>query len=83
MDCLGFIIDDEGIQVDPSKIDKITGWRTPRNYKDIQKFVGMINYLSQHLPDVTRYTRPLIRMCSNNREFSWTEFHNKCFEELK
>ena len=29
MDCLGFIVDDEGIHIDPSKIDKIVQWRTP------------------------------------------------------
>jgi hypothetical protein len=45
MDCLGFFIDNEGIHLDPSKIDKITSWRMPRSYHDVQKFVGMIQYI--------------------------------------
>ena len=83
MDCLGFIITDEGIHVDASKVDKIIQWRTPRNLKDVQKFNGMIQYLSQFLKDVTVYTTPLTSICSGGQDFLWTELHEKCFEELK
>jgi hypothetical protein len=83
MDCLGFIITDEGIHVDTSKVDKIIQWRTPWNLKDIQKFNGMIQYLSQFLKDVTVFTSPLSSICSSSQEFNWTELHEKCFLELK
>src|SRR6266850_1240509 len=83
MDCLGFRITDKGIHVDSSKVDKITNWRTPRNYHNIQKFNGMIQYLSQFLKDVTVYMSPLTNMCSNRRELLWMEIHNRCFKELK
>ena len=83
MDCLGFTITNEGIHVDSSKADKITNWRMLRNYHDVQKFNGMIQYLSQFLKDVTVYMSPLTNMCSNGREFLWTEIHDRCFKELK
>ena len=83
MDCLGFIIDDKGIHIDPSKIDKITSWRTPRSYHDVQKFNGVIQYISQFLPNVTDLTSPLTGMCSNNREFVWMDFQDECFNKLK
>ncbi len=71
MDCLGFIVDDKGIHIDPSKIDKIVQWRTPQNYQDILHFNRVIQYLTQYIPKVTEYTAPLTGMCSNNREFIW------------
>ena len=83
MDCLGFIVTDDGIRVDASKVDKIVQWRTPRNYNDVQKFNGMIQYLSQFLKDITVYTTPLTSMCSNGKEFFWGELQEKCFQELK
>jgi hypothetical protein len=83
MDCLGFYIDDKGVHIDPSKIDKITGWRMPRSYHDVQTFNGVIQYIAQFLPNVTDFTAPLTGMCSNNREFVWTEFHDECFRRLK
>jgi len=83
MDCLGFYVNDDGIHIDPAKIDKIQEWRTPRNYHDVQRFNGIIQYLSQFLPNVTDYTSPMSGMCSNNREFLWTEFQDDCFQKLK
>ena len=82
-DCLGFIVTDEGIHVDLSKADKISQWRRPRNFNDVQKFNGVIQYLSQFLKDVTVYTAPLTSMCSNRKEFAWGDLQEKCFTELK
>jgi hypothetical protein len=82
-DCLGFIVDDQGIHMDPAKVDLIKNWRTPRSYHDIQKFNGVIQYLAQFLPRVTDYTAPLTSMCSNNREFVWTDYSEACFNKLK
>jgi len=36
IDCLGHIIDNEGIHVDTDKVAHIREWRTPCNYNDIQ-----------------------------------------------
>ena len=84
MDCLGFFyVSDEGIHIDPAKIDKIREWRTPRNFHDVQRFNGIIQYLAQFLPNVTDYTSLMTGMCSNNREFLWTEFQDECFQKLK
>jgi hypothetical protein len=83
MDCLGFIIDDKGIHIDPSKIDKISEWRTPRSYHDVQKFNGVIQYIAQFLPNITDFTSPLTGMCSNHRDFVWTGFQDDCFQRIK
>ena len=36
MDCLGHIIDRDGIHVDEDKLTCIRDWRIPRNYNDLQ-----------------------------------------------
>ena len=64
LDCLGHIIDDEGIHVDMDKMRSIRDWPTPRNYNDIQRFVGLVNYVAQFMPDITSYTSPLTGMSS-------------------
>ena len=46
IDCLGHIIDKNGIHADTDKLHRIWEWRTPRNYNDIQRFVGLVNYLA-------------------------------------
>ena len=38
---LGHIISDEGISVDPEKIEAIMNWLTPRNVSDVRYFMGL------------------------------------------
>ena len=49
VDCLGHIIDQQGIHVDTDKVAHIREWRTPWNYNDIQRFVGLVNYIGTFL----------------------------------
>jgi len=83
IECLGHKIDDKGIHPDMDKIDNIHKWRTPRNYNDVQRFVGLVNYVSNFLPNVMAYTRPLMSMTKNGAPFFWRPIHEKCFEMIK
>ena len=83
MECLGHVIDDNGIHPDVDKLQRIRDWRTPRNYHDIQRFVGLVNYVANFLPDITTYTAPLQSMTRNGTPFFWRPIHNRCFEMIK
>jgi hypothetical protein len=65
------------------KIDNIYRWRTPRNYNDMQRFVGLVNYISNFLPNVMAYTGPLMSMTKDSAPFFWRPIHEKCFEMIK
>jgi len=83
IECLGHMIDDNGIHMDTDKMDKIRNWKTPRNYNEVQRFVGMVNYISNFLPNVTTYTGPLMSMTKNRAPFFWRPIHEKCFQMIK
>ena len=83
MECLGHIIDDNGIHPDVDKLQRIRDWRTPRNYHDVQRFVGLVNYVANFLPDVTSYTAPLQGMVQNGTPFFWRPIHEKCLQMIK
>ena len=55
----------------------------PRNYHEVQKFLGLVQYLAQFMPDITAYTTPLSGAAHNNRAFQWTPLLDKCFESIK
>ena len=65
------------------KMGKILSWRTPRNHKDVQKFLGLIQYLAPFLPDISAYTGPLSAITANSQEFEWRPIHDRCFEQIK
>ena len=41
---LGHIISDEGIFVDPEKIEAIMNWPTPINVTEVRSFMGLVEY---------------------------------------
>src|SRR5258706_7198603 len=82
MDCLGHRIDDQGLHADSDKMKSIRHWPRPWDYNDVQKFLRMINYLAQFMPDVSAFTSPLSSM-SRMRVWTWGLLHEKCFTSLK
>jgi hypothetical protein len=83
VECLGHIIDDEGIHICPGKMELIRDWRTPRNVNEVQRFLGLVQYLAQFMPDLSAYTGPLSVLSSEARYFHWRPLHDKCFEMIK
>jgi hypothetical protein len=83
MECLGHIIDDEGIHAEADKLERIRNWRTPRNYKDVIAFLGLVNYLATFMASLAAYTGPLNDICADGASFHWRPIHEKCFETIK
>ena len=81
--CLGHYRDENGLQASGDKLDLIRKWPTPATYHDVQRFLGLIEYISRFLPNVSAYTTPLSGMCSNGLPFVWRALHDKCFETIK
>ena len=46
LECLGHIIDDQGIHADADKMQCIHEWRRPRIFNDVQCFLGLVQYLA-------------------------------------
>jgi hypothetical protein len=65
------------------KLARIVDWRTPHDYNDIQRFVGLVNYVANFLPDMTTYTGPLMSMTQNGALFHWHHIHQQCFDMIK
>lgn len=83
MDCLGHIIDDQGLHADSDKMSRVREWRTPRNYNDVQRFLGLVQYLAHFMPDVSAFTGPLSSMTRNGHAFEWRPIHQRCFDSIK
>ena len=82
-DCLGHVIDDNGIHAKLDKMWWIREWRIPRNYNEVQKFPGLLQYLALYMPDIMAYTTLLSGSAQNNWTFQWTPLLDKCFQSIK
>ena len=82
-DCLGHVIDDNGIHAKLDKMWWIREWRVPQNYNEVQKFLGLVQYLALYMPDIMAYTTPLSGSAQNNQTFQWTPLLDKCFQSIE
>ena len=56
---LGHIISANGISIDSSKISDVVNWPFPRTGKDIQSFLGLLNYFRDFIPRFADISYPL------------------------
>jgi hypothetical protein len=59
---LGFVISDQGIQVDPIKTAIIRDWEPPSTKKEVQSFLGFCNFYRRFIQAYGRVSRPLNRL---------------------
>jgi hypothetical protein len=55
---LGHIISEEGIAVDPEKIEAIRGWPTPRNVSEVRYFMGLVGYYRRFIEGFSKILIP-------------------------
>ena len=58
---LGHIISEEGIKIDPKRIEAILQISHPRNIKELQSFIGNINFLRRFIPNLVELLRNIDR----------------------
>jgi hypothetical protein len=83
IECLGHMIDEHGLHTDSDKMAHIREWKTPRNYLEVQHFLGLVQYLAHFLPDISAYTSPLSVMTRNGQAFLWHPLHDHCSRMIK
>ena len=72
-----------GVKPDPAKLAAITGLQKPMNKKEMQSFLGMINYISKYSPEVAQVCKPLRELISVKSDFKWHKHHTEAFENAK
>ena len=80
---MGHIISSEGVKVDPSKTDAITKKSVPQALTELQRFLGMVNYLSKFIPNLTEVTAPLRVLLKKDVVFKLQKFQLDVIEKLK
>ena len=79
----GHVLTKDGIQPDMSKVKLILDWPIPENQKELQQFMGSVNYLSKFLAFLSDLHAPLQLLLKKDSEFIWTDTHIIAFNHLK
>jgi hypothetical protein len=80
---LGHMISKDGIKIDPSRIKAIQKLEHPRNIKELQSFIGKINFLRRFIPNLAELLRNITNMLKKDTKIKWDTESRKYFEQVK
>jgi hypothetical protein len=80
---LGHIVSDSGISIDPERIASILNLPAPTSKKEVQAFMGIINFVHRFVPDFAVMVKPIHNLLKKDRSFSWTDDVENDFIRIK
>ncbi|GJR40308.1 putative reverse transcriptase domain-containing protein [Tanacetum coccineum] len=73
----------EGIHVDPAKIEAIKDWASPRTPTEIRQFLGLAGYYRRFIKGFSKIARPMTKLTQKSVKFEWGEKADVAFQLLK
>lgn len=83
---LGYIVDINGLQADPEKVESITNYPTPSTRKEVRRFLGTASWYRRFIPNFSALSSPLNRLTSQGKKappFVWSREADDAFQKLK
>jgi hypothetical protein len=80
---LGHIVSTDGVKIDPSRVEAIHKLSLPRSKKDIQSFLGTINFIKRFIENFVELTKHITCMLIKDSEVKWTKEARHSFENIK
>jgi hypothetical protein len=80
---LGVIISHNKVEMDPVKIAGVADWPTPSNKKEVQSFIGFVNFYRRFIPGFSHHAHALFDLTMKDVRFIWGLPQEDSFMKLK
>jgi hypothetical protein len=80
---LGHTISQDGISVDPEKVQEVMDWQPPTTVRQIQSFLGLVGYYRRFIPDFSRIAKPMTELLKKGVKFEWSQNCEDAFHALR
>jgi hypothetical protein len=80
---LGHTISQDGISVDPDKVQEEMNWKPPVTVCKIQSFLGLVGYYRRFIPDFSRIMKPMTELLKKGAKFEWGQKCEDAFDTLR
>jgi len=80
---LGHVISRGGIAVDPSKIDAVMQWESPKSVFEVRSFLGLAGYYRRFIEGFSKLALSLTQLTRKGQACVWDSKCESSFLELK
>ena len=80
---LGRVFSEKGVSLTPESMNSVAEWPIPNNKKELETFLGYMNYHREHLKDFAALAAPLYHLTKSKSTFLWGEAQNNSFHSLR
>ncbi|GJS08088.1 putative reverse transcriptase domain-containing protein [Tanacetum coccineum] len=77
---LGYVIDSQGIHVDPAKIESIKYWASPKTPMEIRQFLGFVGYYRRFIEGFSKIAKPMTKLTQKKVAFEWGDKQEELFK---
>lgn len=79
---LGFTLDEGRILPDKGKLEAIVSYPSPNNVGELRRFLGMVNFYRQFIPDCAAVQAPLTKLLRNGERWAWSQEQEAALRRL-
>ena len=83
IDYLGLVISRRHIGMDPVKVQGIAEWPVPGKLKEVQSFLGFVNFYRRFIKGFSDIAQPLHALTRKSQTWVWGPTHQHAFKTLK
>jgi hypothetical protein len=76
---LGHTISQDGVSVDPKKVQEVMNWKPPTTVRQIQSFLGLAGYYRRFISDFSRIAKPMTELLKKGVKYEWSQ---KCEDDF-
>ncbi|XP_028105505.1 uncharacterized protein LOC114304541 [Camellia sinensis] len=80
---LGFVVQNKGIEIDPTKIKAIAEMPPPRNLTELKGLQGRLAYIRRFISNLASRCLPFSRLMKKGVPFEWDQQCPKAFNSIK
>src|SRR6266404_9983036 len=80
---LGLVISKDHVAMDPMKVHGVTEWPTPMKVKEVQSFLGFVNFYQKFICDFSDIPHPLYALTCKTQQWVWGSPKQEMFNALK
>ncbi|GJU73217.1 putative reverse transcriptase domain-containing protein [Tanacetum coccineum] len=77
------MIDIQGIHVDPTKIESIKDWESPKTPTEIRQFLGLVGYYRRFIEGFSKIAKSMTKFTQKEVKFDWGDKQEAAFLLLK